>query len=142
MAPPGLIPLFLSLALFSHPIKSIESAFFQNSAELLRPLLTSSHRLNVSLPEPLSFSDHVSAEQAYFLFRKIFSTYTTFEFFAERESTQLTRERSCLFKSRWSFKNNQNNNQYVFLVFFHLIEEGKGPAIRWRIAELKAQKLL
>ncbi len=141
MAHAGVLPWLLSLALFSQTIKNIESAFFQNSSELLGPLFTSKQRLNISLPEPLSFSDHVSAQQAYFLFQRIFSAYTTFEFFADREFAPPAGGKSLIFRARWSFKNNRNNNQYVFLVFFYLIEQTDKHARSWRIAELKAQKL-
>jgi len=142
MAQVAILPLLLSLAFFSQTIKDIERAFFQNDARLLHPLLTSQQRLYISLPEPLSFSDHVSADQAYFLFRRIFSTYTTFEFFIDKESIPLTRGKSSIFKSRWSFKNNRNNDQYVFLIFFYLTADSHPPGLNWRIAELKAQKLL
>lgn len=137
----GVLPWLLSLALFSQATRDIERAFFQNNADLLRSVLSSRQGLNISLPEPLSFSDRVSAEQTYFIFRKIFSSHTTFEFFVDRESTPLTGGKSGLFKSRWSFKNNRNNDQYVFLIFFYLMEGTDKQNVAWKIVEIKAQKL-
>ncbi|MBM3284413.1 MAG: hypothetical protein FJY81_00910, partial [Candidatus Aminicenantes bacterium] len=122
--------------------KNIERAFFQNDARAFHSLLTLRQHLNISLPEPLSFSDHVSTEQAYFLFRKIFSVYSTFEFYADSETSSTASGDSHILKSRWSFKDNRNNNQYVFLVFFYLADETTGPSGGWKIAEIKAQKLL
>jgi len=132
----------LSLAFFAQTAKNIERAFFQNDARAFHSLLTSHRHLNISLPEPLSFSDHVSTEQAYFLFRKIFAVYSTFEFYTDSESARPARADNRILKSRWSFKDNRNNNQYVFLVFFYLVDETSDPLGGWKIAEIKAQKLL
>lgn len=147
-----LLPFLLSfLALTT---KNIEKSFFQNDPRLLIPLLSSRNHVNISLPEPISFSDRLSREQTYFFFRKIFSVYSTFEFYLESGSPPLERD-SYIFKARWSFKNKKNNNQYVFHIFFLLKNEARpkaGPAAKpavkgkkyqpaWRIIEIRAEKI-
>jgi len=132
----GILPLFLTLSLFSQTTKSIERAFFQNDPKLLYALLSTRNQINISLPEPIFFSDQVSSEQTLFLFRQISTTFQTFEFYADSEIPVLAKKNSFIFKSRWSFKNKKNNNQYVLQVFFYLVNEGD-----WKITEIKAEKL-
>jgi hypothetical protein len=132
----SLLPLFLTLSLFSQTTKSIERAFFQNDPKLLYALLSTRNQINISLPEPIFFSDQVSSEQTLFLFRRISSTFQTFEFYADSEMPVLAKKNSFIFKARWSFKNKKNNNQYVLQVFFYLVNERD-----WRITEIKAEKL-
>lgn len=141
----GVLPLVLVLSLFSQTTKSIERAFFQNDPDLLYSLLSARNHINISLPEPLSFSDQVSSEQALFLFRQIYSTFSTFEFYAASELPILAKKNSFIFKTRWSFKNKKNNNQYVLQVFFYIVNEMEGKKENfqnlWRITEIKAEKL-
>jgi hypothetical protein len=132
----GVLPVILTLSLFSPTEKSIERAFFQNDAKLIYALLSPKNQINISLPEPVSFSDQVSPEQAFFLFRQICSTFQTFEFYADTELPVLPKKNSLIFKARWSFKNRKSNNQYVLQVFFYLVKD-----IDWKITEIKAEKL-
>jgi hypothetical protein len=132
----GIFPLLLTLSLFSQSTKNIEKAFFQNDPRLLYSLLSTRNHINISLPEPISFSDQLSSEQAFFLFRQIYSTFSTFEFYADSELPVLAKKNTSIFKARWSFKNKKNNNQYVLHVFFYLVNEKE-----WRITEIKAEKL-
>jgi hypothetical protein len=132
----GILPLFLTLSLFSQTTKSIERAFFQNDPKLLYALLSTRNQINISLPEPIFFSDQVSSEQTLFLFRQIWTTFQTFEFYADSQIPVLAKKNSFIFKSRWSFKNKKNNNQYVLQVFFYLVNERD-----WKITEIKAEKL-
>lgn len=141
MAHVGVFPILLTLALFSQTTKSIERAFFQSDPALLHSLFTSRQHLNISLSEPISFADHLSSEQAHFLFRKIYSAFATFEFYADSELPLLAGGKDFIFKSRWSFKNKKNNNQYVFQVFFYLVSEEHNSQSQWRITEIKAEKL-
>ena len=136
MAPVGILPILLTLFLFSPTEKGIERAFYQNNARLLYALLSPENQINISLPEPVSFSDQVSAEQALFLFRQIYSTFLTFEFYADSELPVIAKKNSLIFKARWSFKNKKNNDLYVLQVFFYLIKDRD-----WRITEIKAEKL-
>ena len=111
-------PLLLILSLLSQTTRAIERSFFQNSPAVLHSLLTQRGHINISLPEPFSFSDQISSEQAFFFFRKLYRTYATFEFYADAELPILIHERSTIFKARWSFRDKANNDQYVLQVFF------------------------
>ena len=141
----GVLPLLLSVSLISQTTRSIERAFFQDDPSALYSLLSTKNRINVSLPEPISFSDLLSPEQTYFLFRRISDTYSTFEFYADLDQPVLLKERSCIFKARWSLRSKKNFNQEVLQVFFYLSLEkepkGRGSPGGWRIAEIKAEKL-
>jgi hypothetical protein len=145
VAPIGIFPLLLTLSLLSQTTRSIEKAFFQDDPGLLYSLLTTQGHVYISLPEPLSFSDQISPQQAFFFFRQVYASYSTFEFYADSELPVLAKEKSFIFKARWSFKNKKSDNQYVFQVFFHLTRE-RPPNVRnrqipWRITEIKAESL-
>lgn len=87
------------------------------------------------------FSDQLSNQQAYFLFKKIFNSFSTFEFYSERQSLSSEQE-TYIFKARWSFKNKKNNNQYVFHIFFFLLKENdQKHGNLWKITEIKAEKI-
>ena len=120
---------------------NIERAFLQNDARMLHSLFPPQSHINISLPEPISFSDQVSNQQAYFLFQKIFSAYTTFEFYSENQPTSIEGN-SAIIKTRWSFRDKKNRNQYVFNVFFYLIKlplKVKGQTRdTWKIFEIRA----
>jgi hypothetical protein len=136
----GLLSLFLSLN--ATVPDQIERAFLQNSPSLLYALLSPDQAVAVSLPAPISFSDQLSNEQAFFLFQKIFRTHTTFEFFPAPGGLRSARAGRYVFKARWSFLN-KNGNQDVFQIFF-LIQARPGAARItdfWKIAEIKAEKL-
>ena len=135
--------LLLSLfpILLPSTTQNVERAFLQNDARNLRSLFPPQSFINISLPEPISFSDQVSNQQAYFLFQKIFSSYTTFEFYSENQPTSIEGN-SAIIKTRWSFRDKKNRNQYVFQVFFYLTkhpsnEEGKTDDT-WKITEIRA----
>lgn len=124
--------------------QNIEKAFLQNNPELLYNLLSPDHPLNVSLPEPIYFSDFLSNQQAFFFFKTIFSSYSTFEFYSERQ--ELTPENDhYIFKARWSFQDKKNNDQYLFYIFFYLVKDpltkDKMSQTAWRITEIKAKKI-
>jgi len=85
----GIILLALFFPVISTTTQNIEKSFLQNNPKILYSLFSSKSSVNISLPEPISFSDQVTNQQAYFFFRKIFTSYTTFEFFAEEEPPDL-----------------------------------------------------
>jgi hypothetical protein len=137
-------PLALILSLLSQTTRAIERSFFQEEPVLLYSLLSSRGHIDVSLPEPISFSDQMSREQAFFFFRRLSRTFSSFEFYSDTELPLLAQEKSVIFKARWSFRNKTTNNQHVLQVFFYLVPEKGTPADRsylWRIAEIKAEKL-
>ncbi len=118
--------------------QNIEKAFLQNNTKILYSLFPVQSAINISLPEPISFSDQVSNQQAYFLFRKIFSSFTTLEFYSEPEPFFLPENQSFIFKARWSFSDNKNN-QYPLHLFFYLVHEKHNDS--WKIIEIKAEKI-
>ena len=124
--------------------QNIERCFLQNDAQMLYSLFPPQSHINISLPEPISFSDQVSNQQAYFLFQKIFSSYITFEFYSENQPTSIE-GMSAIIKARWSFRDKKNRNQYVVNIFFYLIkrpstaEDQSGEA--WKITEIRAAKI-
>ncbi len=149
-----LLPLLFSL--LSTTTQNIEKAFLQNNPKILYSHLSSSSSVNISLPEPISFSDQLSNQQAYFLFKKIFSSYTTFEFFSESEIPSASDEINFIFKARWSFRDNKNDDQHVLHIFFFLVNEKelRDQASRsspnqkkeelksiWKIIEIRAEKI-
>ncbi len=119
--------------------QNIEKAFLQNSPRILYSLFSSESSINISLPEPIYFSDQVSNEQAFFLFRKVFSSFTTLEFYPEEEFPLPAESQSLIFKARWSFKNNKTNDQHPTHIFFYLINEKLKNS--WKIIEIKAEKI-
>ncbi len=149
-----LIPLLFSL--LSTTTQDIEKAFLQNNPKILYSHLSSNSSVNISLPEPISFSDQLSNQQAYFLFKKIFSSYTTFEFFSESEIPPAVDEKNFIFKARWSFRDNKNDDQHVLHIFFFLVNEKElryrtslspvnqkkeEPKNIWKIIEIRAEKI-
>ena len=134
----------LVLALFNLSLPdttlNIEKAFLQNDPRILYRLFPPDSHLNVSFPEPISFSDQITNQQAYFLFRKIFSTYTTFEFYSQTQIF-VAGPQARIFKARWSFMD-KTDNQHVLQIFFFLSAAGlPGSPEDWRITEIRAEGL-
>lgn len=146
VSPLAVILLALLVPFLSPQTKDIESAFLQNRPDGLHRLFSSSGSLHLSLPEPLSFSDRVSNEQARLLFERFFSTYRTVEFYLDPRASALPGDPVRIHKARWSFRNIRTNTAYVFDVFIRLQPEfpspGAGRRVRplWRIAEIRADK--
>lgn len=140
------IVVVLSLFSFSLPTtaQNIERAFLQNNPQLLFELLSAQNPINISLPEPMYFSDQLSNQQAYFVFQNIFSSYSTFEFYAEKKPPSSAVD-DYIYQARWSFRDKKNNDQYLFYIFFYLMKEsskGNDPSkTGWRITEIKAKKI-
>ncbi len=149
----NVVLLSVLVSLLPTTTQNIEKAFLQNNPKILYSLLSAKSSINISLPEPISFSDQLSNQQAYFLFRKIFSAYTTFEFYSEKELPSDLENQNFIFKARWSFRDNKNNDQHVIHIFFYLIKEknsdpsfrqslkNENSKITWKIIEIKAGKI-
>ena len=122
--------------------QNIERAFLQNNSKLLSSYFPEHSYINIALPEPVSFSDYVSDHQALFLFKKIFSSYSTFQFFPDRETIFVPR-RTVIFKARWSFRDRKTENQYVYFIYFYLTlnrdEKNRSPSHRWNIKEIRVE---
>jgi hypothetical protein len=124
--------------------QNIEKAFLQNNPKLLYNLFSTHTHINVSLPEPIYFSDQLSHQQAYFVFKKIFSSYPTFEFYSEPHP-QISEDQNFIYKARWSFLDKKTNDQHLFYIFFFLTKETPAEnhpfQTHWRIIEIKAKKI-
>jgi len=134
--------LSLFLSLISSATKEIEKSFLQNNSQLLYSLLSSARPINISLPEPLSFSDEVSREQAYFLFKQIFRSYATSEFYPETGPPPSLARGVYIFKASWSFTG-RNRNLSRLRVYFYMRSEPRPskPGDFWKITEIKAERL-
>ena len=137
-----IISLVTTLSLlFTSTSQNIEQAFLQNSPKMLHSLFSKQSNINISLPQPISFSDQLSNQQAYFLFRRILSSYSTSGFFSDQQPSS-TSNNSFIIKARWSFKD-RKNKLYVFLVFFYFINEPTetkdGIIKQWKISEIRAE---
>jgi hypothetical protein len=148
----GIFLLSLILPFLAIPTRTIEKSFLQNNPRIFYELLPADSRISISLPDPISFSDQVSAQQAFFLFQQIFSAYTTFEFYPEAESPYFIEEGGVILKARWSFKNNRTSDQHVLELFFYLARADLRPTgmeqtplrirkTRWIIAEIRAAEI-
>jgi hypothetical protein len=119
----------------------LEKAFLQNSAEALAQTLTAEGSIPVSLAEPLSLADQLSPDQAYLVFRRIFSVYKTTEFFATPGLMAFPGRAGGILKARWSFRNERTGNTYPMRIYFYLAPE-PGPGGRvLRIIEIRTEKL-
>jgi hypothetical protein len=134
---------FLSVTLPT-ATQNIEKAFLQNNSKLLFGLLSAQNPINISLPEPIYFSDQLSNQQAFFVFKNIFSSYSTFEFYSEGKPPSSNKE-DYIYQARWSFRDKKNNDQYLFYIFFYLIRETSRESnpskAGWKITEIKAKKI-
>ncbi|MFQ6070162.1 MAG: hypothetical protein ACE5LC_06510 [Candidatus Aminicenantales bacterium] len=153
----SIFTIFVLSSLLTTSTKDIERAFLQNKAGMLYPLLSSSTLLTVSFPQPIAFSDQISRQQAFFLLKKIFSTYSTFEFYSEIEPPLFLAGNNFIFKARWSFMNRKNKDQYVFHIYFYLRNENphlrnraspqsarakkSKTGKRWKITEIRAERI-
>ncbi len=127
--------------IFTSAVQDIEQSFLQNNPKILYSLFSSQNSISISFPQPISFSDQVSNQQAYFLFRRLLRFYSTFEFFSD-PLPSWTSNTSFIVKARWSFKD-RKNNKYVYIVFFHFLIEPKetrrGTIYQWKLTEIKAE---
>lgn len=138
------------LSLVSIPAQNIEKSFLLNDVRQLHSQLSHETRLSIYLPEPLSFSDQVSDEQAFFLFQRIFRRYVTLEFIPEQRIFQAQPQGPIIIKARWFFTDAVNNNRYALRIYFLLQPETAAAVTRpdlrrtpspWRIIEIKAEKI-
>lgn len=146
--------LSLTFAWFSGTVRDIQSAFIRNDANALYRHFASAASLNISLPAPFSFSDQLSSQQAFFLFKQFFSAQRTLEFDPDVRLSSLRGKKGAILKARWSFKNVRDGSRYAFRVFFYIVPESEksrgspaGPPgftgspgkQSWKILEIKAE---
>ena len=122
--------------------QNIEKAFLQNNPKLLYSLFSSKNHISFSLPEPISFSDQLTDQQAYFFFKKIFSSFSTLEFYSENPTMDFEGA-NYIHKARWSFKDKKTRDLHVFHIFFYLVgasqSENSNQRNKWKITEIKAE---
>ena len=141
------LALTIFLAYPAPAAKAIERAFLQNDAELLGLSFPAEGAVLISLPDPISFSDQVSSEQARLLFTRYFSTYKTTEFFLDPEVSFVPGKPGRIIKSRrWSFRNVLTGVVYPVRIYFYVSpgppeEDGENSVPVWRILEIRAEKL-
>ncbi len=137
--------LFFLLLLPSPAAGPIESAFLQNSPDDLRELFVSEGSIPIFLPDPLSFADQVSPDQAYLLFQRVFSQFRTTEFTTDPRLSRFPGSPGGILKARWSFRNDRTGNHDPVRIFFLLApEDRRGSAervVRLKIIEIRAEKL-
>ncbi len=135
----------LLLSLLTTAAVDLESSFLQNRPDLLLKHLSSRSRLSLTLPEPVGFSDQLSAEQAYFLFQDILGRFLTQEFFPESGLPRELQGDIMILKARWAFRDRRTNNQHAFRLFFFFRLEKPPPrtgrALPWKIVEIKAERI-
>ncbi len=133
----------LSLCLLTLTTRDIERAFLQNKAELLSSLCRQDAAIQVSLPDPISFSDILTAGQTRVFFGRLFASYPTFEFLVESPLPAYPPAPTWVIQSRWSFLAKKNLSQHVLRVYFLLkmtTEEGRRDG-GWKIIEIRAEKI-
>lgn len=123
----------------------LESAFLQNRPELFLDHLSPDSRLSLTLPEPVGFSDQLSAEQSYFLFKDILDRFQTQEFYLEDGLPLKIARNLVILKARWAFRDLRRGEQHAFRLFVLLRIESSpsrsGRASPWKIMEIKAEKI-
>jgi hypothetical protein len=119
----------------------LERAFLENSADILAQTLTAEGSIPVSLGEPLSVADQLSPDQAYLVFRRIFSVYKTTEFYVASGLVTFPGRSGAVLKARWAFRNQRTGNTYPMRVSFYLAPEAGPDGRVLRIVEVRAEKL-
>jgi len=144
----ALFVISLTFSWFSGTVGDIQGAFTANDPKILYRHFASDASISISLPEPFSFSDQLSSEQGFFLFKQFFSTHRTLEFDPESRLSSLRDNKGAILKTRWSFQNIRDGSRYAFRLFFYIVPEpGRaGPGRRgasgrqsWKILEIKAE---
>ena len=138
MIPLKLPVLSLLVSLLAPGPVEVEKAFLRNSSKLLRPVLAETAVL-ISLPDPLSFSDQVTREQATLLFSQIFAQYRTLEFYPEGPLVTMPGKPGGIFKAHWSFRDVRTGAGHAFRLFFYLVRD-VGPMTGWKVSEIRAER--
>lgn len=133
----------LSLTLLTLVSRNIEKAFLQNNAATLAAICQPHSAIQVSLPEPIGFSDVLSPKQIRVFFKRLFARYPTFEFFIESPFPLFLPGDRWFIRARWSFLEKESLQQHVFRIYFQVkapdrIQPRGGE---WKIIEIRAEKI-
>jgi hypothetical protein len=133
----------LSLTLLTLTSRNIEKAFLQNDAAILAALCQPDSAIQVSLPEPIGFSDVLSPGQVRVFFEQLFARFPTFEFFIESPLPLFLPGDRWFIRARWSFLEKKSLQQYVFRIYFQvkMMEGFPNRGVEWRIIEIRAEKI-
>jgi len=135
----------LLFSLLTAAAVDLESAFLQHRPDLLLSHLSPGSRLSLTLPEPVGFSDQLSAGQSYFFFQDILGRFQTQEFYLESGLPLRMDRNLVILKARWAFWDRRRGEQHAFRLFFLLRAEASPPASGranpWKIMEIKAEKI-
>ncbi|MCX7974563.1 MAG: hypothetical protein N3B16_08690 [Candidatus Aminicenantes bacterium] len=123
--------------------RNIEKAFLQSNAALLASLCPTKGVIQVSLPEPINFSDILAPGQIKVFFERIFHRYSTFEFFIESPLSISPDNQRWFIRARWSFFEKKNLQQQAFRIYFQVKRETKikKRGLEWTIIEIRAEKI-
>lgn len=133
----------LSLTLLTLTSRNIERTFLQNNAASLAALCEPESAIQVSLPEPIGFSDVLSPGQLKVFFEQLFARWPTFEFFIESPLPLFLPGDRWFIRARWSFLEKKSLKQYVFRIYFQvkMTERLRRRGAEWRIIEIRAEKI-
>ncbi len=138
-------PFFLPLSLYLLTLAAhdLERAFLQNNASTLARLFNPAAAIQVSLPEPISFSDILTAKQAQVFFERLFAAYPTLEFFIETNFPFVPPRERWLIRARWSFSDKRQLRQHVVRIHFlvKLVNANQRGKAGWKIIEMRAEKI-
>lgn len=142
------LALTILLALPVPAAPPIEKAFLQNSADTLAEALTARGDIPVSLPEPISLADVLSPDQAYLVFRRVFATFKTTEFFVTPGLATLPGRPGGILRARWSVRSERTGRTTPVRIFFYLSPEPRGPGSGpkgsgsvLRVVEIRGERL-
>jgi hypothetical protein len=133
--------------LFPQPsFTPLEQAFLANSADGLGQLFATEGAVQLSLPEPISFYDFISAGQARLLFSRVFSVSRTLEFYVDPRLTTFPGRPGGIIRARWSFRAARTGEERVMRLSFYVIPTivrrgGRGFELGMRIVELRGESL-
>lgn len=131
--------------LFPQPsLAPLEQAFLTNSADGLGRLFATEGAVQLSLPEPVTFYDFISASQARLLFSRVFSVSKTLEFYVDPRLTTFPGRPGGIIRARWSFRTARTGEERVMRLSFYvmptILRHGdRGFELGVRIVELRGE---
>jgi len=138
-------PFFLPLSLYllTSTAHDLERAFLQNNASILARLFNPGAAIQVFLPEPISFSDILTAKQAQVFFERLLAAYPTLEFFIDTTFPFVPSRERWLIRARWSFTDKRQLRQHVVRIHFlvKLVNPNQRGKAGWKIIEMRAEKI-
>lgn len=135
--------LYLSLLRFFPPpsVAPIEQAFLGNSAVRMAGLLSTDGPVQISLPDPLTFSDFASTGQTRLIFQRIFSNFETSDFSLDPNLTTYPGKSGGILRARWSFIDRKTGGEHVLRVYLYVTPVRAGRSgLGLRITQIRAER--